>query len=412
MASYQTMFPEADGLYGIDLKSGETGEIEKKDLEIIFKQVDQQHERYSQVMKLYTEGHLTVGALAKMLGRNEVEAWGLLTSQEEPGLKCSIGDVNLRRNAQASLNTNPKPKIVIDVLALLTIHGLESADIIVKHYGKFLISQATIDVITELITNRKGMQSKGFLSLGKQGDQYVKQEITADQLKRNTEYLKGILAWIKKNCVITPCHEALKLDSDKREELYKLFGISSIDSILIAKQENALLYSDDERLRSFAAGSYNVQGVWTQAVIENLLNLGMVSNEKYQDFVIRLVNSNYLFTSINSDTLIEVTKQSQWKLDRNFMKIVSLLNGKKCDDIPAIIVVSDYIRKLLNQPIFIDDPKNICFVVLDNVIKDRDKKTEFLQRLEIRLNKLFILSPSKLSEIKQILVSWLKTQIV
>lgn len=412
MNSYQTMFPEADGLYGIDLKSGEAGKIEKKDLKILFEQVDKQHERYSQVMKLYTEGHLTVGALAKMLSRNEVEAWGLLTSQEEPGLKCSIGDINLRRNAQASLNTNPKPKIVIDVLALLTIHGLEGADIVVKHYGKFLISQSTIDVLIELITNRKGIQAKGFLSVGKQGDQYVKEEITADQLKKNSEYLKGILAWIKKNCVITPCHEALKLDADHREELYKLFGISSIDSILIAKQENTLLYSDDERLRSFATGTYNVQGVWTQAVIENLLNLSIISNEKYQDFVIRLVNSNYIFTSINSDTLVEATKQSQWKPDRNFMKIVSLLNGKKCDDIPAIIVVSDYIQKLLNQPIFIDDPKNICFIVLDNSIKDRDKKREFIQRLEIRLNKLFILSPTKLSDAKQILAAWVKTQVV
>ncbi len=412
MNSYQKMFPEADGLYEIDLKSGETGEIEKKDLEILFKQVDQQHERYSKVMKLYTEGHLTVGALSKMLSRNEVEAWGLLTSQEEPGLKCCIGDVNLRRSAQTSLNTNPKPKIVIDVLALLTIHGLEGADIVVKHYGKFLISQSTIDVFNELVTNCKGMQAKGFMSVGKQGDQYVKEEITADQLKKNSEYLKGILAWIKKNCVITPCHEALKLDADKREELYKLFGISSIDSILIAKQEDALLYSDDERLRSFALGSYSVQGVWTQAVIENLLNLGIISNEKYQDFVIRLVNSNYVFTSINSDTLIEATKQSQWKPDRNFMKMVSLLNGKKCDDIPAIIVVSDYIQKLINQPIFIDDPKNICFVVLDNAIKDRLNKPEFLQRLEIRLNKLFMLSPTKLSEAKLILAAWLKTQIV
>ena len=220
------------------------------------------------------------------------------------------------------------------------------------------------------------------------------------------------MKWIKQNCLFTPCHEALKLDTDQREELYKLFGNSFIDSILIAKQENALLYSDDERLRSYAAGTYSVQGVWTQAVIENLLSLGIISNEKYQDSVIRLINSNYIFTSINSDTLIEVTKQSQWKPDRNFIKIVSLLNGKKCNDTPAIIVVTDYIKKLFNQPIFIDDPKNICFVVLDNVIKDRNQRGEFIRKLEIRLTKLFLLSPNKLIEVKQMLKVWLKTQIV
>ena len=410
MSSYQTMFPEAEGLYRIDLKGGESGEIEKKDLKIIFEQIDKQHERNSQVIKFYQEGKLTVGAFAKILGRNEVEAWGLLTSREEPGLKCSIGDINLRRNAQASLNANHK--IAIDILSLLTIHGLEVANIVVKHYGKLLISQSTIDVVNELITDRKGLQAKGFPTVGKQGNQYIKEEITADQLKKNTEYLKGILKWIKQNCLFTPCHEALKLDTDQREELYKLFGNSFIDSILIAKQENALLYSDDERLRSYAAGTYSVQGVWTQAVIENLLSLGIISNEKYQDSVIRLINSNYIFTSINSDTLIEVTKQSQWKPDRNFIKIVSLLNGKKCNDTPAIIVVTDYIKKLFKQPIFIDDPKNICFVVLDNVIKDRNQRGEFIRKLEIRLTKLFLLSPNKLIEVKQMLKVWLKTQIV
>lgn len=412
MNSYQTMFPEADGLYRIDLKSGETGEIEKEDLKIIFEQIDTQQEHYSQVMNLYKEGRLTVGSVAKMLGRSEVEAWGLLTSQEEPGLKSSLGDVNLRKTVQENLSVNPKPKMVIDIFALLTIHGLKTADIIERHYGKFLISQSTLDVLTELITNRKGIQAKGFLTVGKKGDQYIKEEITADQLKKNTDYLKGILKWIKEKCIITPCHEALRLESVQREELYRLFGISSIDSILIAKQEKALLYSDDERLRSFATSSYQVQGVWTQAVIENLLNSGIISNEKYQDFLIQLVNSNYIFTSINSDTLIEATKQSQWRPDRNFMKIVSLLTGKKCDDIPAIIVVSDYMQKLLNQPIFIDDPKNMCFIVLDTAIKDRDKKGEFIKRLEVRLNKLFTLSPTQLSEIKQILGAWLKTQII
>lgn len=412
LSSYQTMFPEADGLYSIDIGNGKTDEIEKNDLKIIFDQIDQQHERYSKVMNLYKEGYLTVGALAKILKRNEIEAWAMLTSQNELALKCSTGDSNLRKTAQEHLNATPKPKIVIDVIVLLTIHGLDTANAVIKYYGKLLISQSTIDVLTEVITNRRGIQANGYLTLGREGDQYVKQEITADQLKKNTEYLKKILSWIKKNCVITPCHEALKLNADKRDELYKLFGISSIDSILIAKQENALLYSDDERLRSFALGSYKIQGVWTQAVLENLLNLGLLSNEKYQISLIRMVNSNYVFTSINSDTLIEATKQSHWKADRDFMKIVSLLHGEKCDDIPAIIVITDYIQKLLNQPIFIDDPQNICFVLLDSAIKDRDNRNEFIKSLAIRLSKLFANSPWKLAQVKQILSAWLKTQIL
>jgi tetratricopeptide (TPR) repeat protein/transcription elongation GreA/GreB family factor len=410
MSSYQTMFPKAEGLYGIDIKSSSEGKIVEKDLKILFEQIDKQHERYEMVLNLYKEGKLTIGAMARMLGRNPIEVWGLLTSSEDQELKCSIGDVNLRRSVQAVLNDSPK--IVVDILSLMTIHGLEVADQVVTIFGKLLISQSTIDVLTELISNRKGLFSKGFMTVGKQGGQYVKEEISAEQLNKNTEYLKGVIKWIEKNCLIIPCREALTLDSDYRDKLYELFGESFIDSILIAKQEKALFYSDDERLRSFATGTYQVQGIWTQAVLEKLLILGVLDNEKYQDSIIRLVNSNYAFTSINADTLIESTKRSQWKPDRNFSKVVSLLNGKKCDAIPAVIVVGDYMQKLLNQPIYLDDPKNICFVVLDNAIKDRVNKQEFIKRLELRLNKLFLLSPSRLSEAMQILGAWLKTQIL
>jgi hypothetical protein len=250
------------------------------------------------------------------------------------------------------------------------------------------------------------------MTVGKQNGYYVKEEISAEQLNTNTEFLKGIIKWVENNCLITPCKEALTLDADYREKLYELFGESFIDSILISKQENALFYSDDERLRSFATGTYQVQGIWTQAILEKLLILGVLNNEKYQDSLIRLVNSNYVFTSINADTLIESIKRSQWKPDRSFTKLVNLLNGKKCDVIPAVIVVGDFIQKILNQPIYLDDPKNICFVVLDSTVKDRDNKQEFIKRLELRLTKLFILSPTKLSEAKQILTAWLNTQIV
>ncbi len=410
MSSYQTRFPEAEGLYSIDIKSSQTGNIEEKDLKVFFDQIDKHHEKYEFILNLYKDGKLTIGAMSSILGKNPIEAWGFITSQEVPGMRCSIGDANIRRDIQITLNS--KPKLAIDILSLMTIQGLSVADSIVTNFGKLLISQSTIDVLTDLITNRKGLYSKGFFTVGKQGKNYVKEEISAEQLKKNTEYLKGILKWVEKNCLIIPCREALTLDPNYREKLYKLFGHSFIDSILIAKQENALFYSDDERLRSFANGTYNLKGVWTQAVIENLLNQRIIVNNIYQDAVIKLVNSNYIFTSINADTLIEITKKSKWKPDRNFIKVVKLLNGKNCDIIPAVNVVSEYIYKILNQAIYLDDPKNICFVVLDNAIKDRNNKQEFIKRLEFRLKKVFLLSPNRMSEAIQILKSWLRVQIL
>ncbi len=411
MSSYQTMFPDAEGLYRIDLKTSSEEQVNEDDLKIIFEQIDKHHERDSQIVDFYRDGKLTIGAFAKLLGKNPIEAWGLLMGENSPGIRCSAGDVNSRAAAQEALKENSK--IVIDILSLLTIHGLEVADLLVKVLGKPLVAQSTVDVITELLTNRKGLyDEKGFMTMGKQGDQYVREEISAEQIGKNSEYLKGILDWIKDNCIITPCHEALKMDSSQREKLYDIFGVSFIDTVLIAKQENALLYSEDERLRTYAATTYKTQGIWIQAILEHLLNTGSLSNDQYQEAVIKLVNSGYFFISINADTLIAATKKSNWKPDSSFLKLVSLLDGKTCDSVPAVIVVSHYIEQLLNQPIFLDDPKNLCFVVLDNATNNREHKKQFIKSLELRVKQLLRFSPSKLQEFNQILSSWLKFKIL
>jgi tetratricopeptide (TPR) repeat protein len=410
MQSYQTMFPEAEGLYSINLKSTPDGNIDEESLQVFFNQADEHKKRTDYVENLYKEGKIPIGAVASLLGKNPIEAWGWLMSQENIGIKCSIGDIYQMNEIRTKLND--KPKLVVDITSLMTIHGLSIADNIVKVYGKLLISQTTIDNLTDIVSNRKGIYSKGFFSVGKQGDEYVKTDVTAEQVKENTEYLKGIQKWIEQNCVITPCKEALLLDHKEREQLYKIFGHSFVDSILIAKQEQTLLLSEDERLRSFALGTYKVEGIWTQVIAQQLLTIQEIDSQTYQEMVIKLVNSNYIFTSINAGTLIEAARKSLWKADSSFLKIASLLNGKRCDDVSALRVVSEFMKLLLEQPIYLDDPKHICTEVLDHAIKDRENRKEFLIKLELRLNRLLALSPTKLAEAKQIVEGWLKNHVV
>src|SRR5260221_13559158 len=94
-----------------------------------------------------------------------------------------------------------------------------------------------------------GMASeKGFMTVGKEGNAYVREDITAEQIKNGTVYLQAIFDWIKKNCDVIPCEEALKINTGQRQKLYDLFGSDAIDSVLLAKQEKRIFVTDDERL--------------------------------------------------------------------------------------------------------------------------------------------------------------------
>src|SRR5207249_4076981 len=106
--------------------------------------------------------------------------------------------------------------------------------------------------------SRSGLSEKGFMTIGKDGETYVREDVTADRIKKHVEHLQAILAWIKKECDIISCEEALQINAGQRQKLYDFFGSDAIDSVLLAKQEKRIFLSEDERLRHLAKNFYFV----------------------------------------------------------------------------------------------------------------------------------------------------------
>jgi hypothetical protein len=249
------------------------------------------------------------------------------------------------------------------------------------------------------------------MSVGKEGEVYLKEDVTAEQIQKNVAYLQAIFDWIQDNCEVLPCEEALTLDAGQRQKLYDLFGSDAIDSVLLAKQEKRIFVSEDERLRSFAKASYGVDGAWSQALLEQLLSRGKIDNTNYQRLVIKLVLSNYYFTSISAETLEEAAKQSAWKPDRQFEKVAEVLSGENSDDYSAVKVASDFIYKLYTQQLFFADPRILLFAVLDLVFTSRRRGNILLAQVLEHLQTRFSLLPHRQVEIVQVIQEWASRHI-
>ena len=100
-----------------------------------------------------------------------------------------------------------------------------------------------------------------------------------------------------------------------------MLGIESYEAVLISSQPGKMLYSDDERLRSLARGLHGTQGVWTQLLIMELLNEKVITKQRYAEATLKLINSNYNYTSINKDVLIEAARQASWKLEKPLLQL-------------------------------------------------------------------------------------------
>jgi hypothetical protein len=155
---------------------------ENIDFSDFFNMIDKQHKYLTQVLDLYKSGQLTIGALAKLLHRNPIETWGLLINKPDVGIRCATGDAREQAEARRVLTTE-NPKLVADITAIMTLHGLEVANEVVDVFGKIAIAQSTIDQLTNLINSRKGISEKGFMIVGKEGNAYVREDITAEQIK-------------------------------------------------------------------------------------------------------------------------------------------------------------------------------------------------------------------------------------
>lgn len=410
-AMFESYFPDSQGFGLLNLSLTTKPDAEgKADFSPLFDMIDRQHQHLTQILNLYKAGPLTIGAVAKLLHRNPIETLGLLVNEPDIGVRCAIGDPQELADGRRVLTTEHL-RLVADITTLMTLHGLEIANEVVELFGKIGIVQSTIDQLTDLITKRKGIDTRGYMTVGKKGEAYVREEITAEQIQKNIAYLQAIFEWLQRNCEVTACEEALALPYGQRQRLYDLFGADAIDSALLARQEKRVFVSEDERLRNLAKNSYGVEGAWTQALLEQLLSKGKIDKRTYQILVIKLVSSNYQHIRITADTLEEAARQASWRPDRLFEKVARVLSGGNSDDFSAVNVAADFIYKLYTQQFFFADPHILLFTILDSLFTSRDKASILLAQLIQHIRDRFVWLPAQQTEIVRLILNWAQSKV-
>ena len=168
------------------------------------------------------------------------------------GVWCCAGSDRERNRARSLLSTG-KPTLVIDAVSLMTLHGLGAADLVPKVFGKPGIVRSVVDLLNQIIVEKQGIESEGLMMLGKEGDTFVRQEITAEQVQAYVKHLESVIKWIEVSCDVLPCEPALRMRRRYKQHLEDLLGVSSVDTMLVASEPGRLLYSDDAGLREVAS---------------------------------------------------------------------------------------------------------------------------------------------------------------
>lgn len=381
---FNEMFPDDKSFMALSLNfSG------KMELPSEFKLILDNHSDYTnKVTEFFKNNNVTLAMLSYMLGKNVIDTWGYSVTNPEIGIRCAIGSIEERKSAQVLLNTGFHVG-AIDISAILTLHGLGLANIVSENFSKLIIPQSTKDLLLEVISLRKGIESDGFHSIGRdESGKYVKSEVSEELIRKNTKYLESILEWINNKCEVVPCQEALKLSQPNKELYLMNFEPSFIETALLAKQEGVPFFSDDLWLRVIMKNEFNVDGYWSQIFLQRLVFEGKLLKTDYDKALIKLILSRYNFISIDSDVLIESASQAGWHNLTPFIEVSKVMGGGLTDWHTSVKVIEDFSEKLYSRQIFLPSFSELFFNLLDSVIPPLSEAvytTELISRIKNRL---------------------------
>lgn len=414
--AYQQTLKDYPHLFPLDqdmdnIKIDDSDEIDdKKRFEEMFELINKRQDEINKIEKLYIEQNLTIGTFTRFVGSNSLDTWGSLMGNPELGIRCSIVGIE-EKSSILDLLKQSNPKLAVDIVSLMTLHCLDAADIIVNTYGKLYIAQSTIDEIQSVISEREGMWSKreGMI-VGKQGNRYVKQIIDPEETKRGIEYLKNIVQWIRENCEVGEATVGLEMNQLRRRELNDMLQQHFLDTVLLASQPGHLLFSDDGRLRHYTKTSLNsdagtnfqIDGVWTQVLLEHCVQQNHLDKTDYDEMTIKLVCSNYYHTQFDADLLMEVAKRSNWKISEPYNSFVLALGREHMNLQTSLDVAVDFLFKLWDKSILFRQKEFLMLGLLTGLTYGRDAH-KVLDRLEYRIqNKHRLFLPVENSILRQI----------
>jgi transcription elongation GreA/GreB family factor len=315
MQLLENQFQDISGFQSFKLKRapGEEPDFER-DLAPMLKIIDEDKLFFDQLENQYKNG-LPLGTFASFSKRNPIKVWSNFIQVGSPGIH-HFGN-NLEHNYGMSL-------IASGVDLAFSPSAILSSYVVLKEKltnikNKLFVPQSFINELNELIAElEESLQKGGFLTVFKRNGQYLRENITPEQLKVNVQYYSDLKKWIEEIFVIQPNYDEIKIEKEEKDRLDGLFGESFIDGAFIAKAKKGVLIADDANFRCIAKRVYNINGVGIYSLIRSLRDQNIIPEEEESKILYDLacINYNLIPPSVNllSYTLNELKFQLKYPL--------------------------------------------------------------------------------------------------
>ena len=318
-------------------------DISGNDFSGVFSMLDRRAEYGHEVLGLYAQRLLSMGATARLFGKSLFETWAGLTVAER-GVRMFVSLGTAEETTRESELIARSDAIVVEMTGLLTLNRLGLLPLLPRLFPRVIVAQSSLDELNEWIFELQ-RNTKPSNIVWKEGDRYAYQEITEEIYEQRLKFLERIRDFIGSTAEIAPATAALDISAEQFGRLEEVLGDGAIASILVAKEHALPLYADDLGLRQVAASDWQVAGVWTQTVLRHMQRRGLISAVEYYEALRLMILCNYFFVSVDFAGLWWMLCGYGKKVTVEVARVLRVLAGPECEEESAVRIAAELIRR-------------------------------------------------------------------
>ena len=409
MQNFERLFGSDAGIQSVHFDP-EDNIVASSSFQAILNNIRDHYEQARRIDEMYKSGlPMPVGFVANLTHENIFQVLARITSNTEIGLRCCLGAFD-ELEAAVRLCSHPIP-LTIDLTSLLAQMEIGLPDKIVQAHGKFIVAQSLEDEVRQLLEEAKSSKTPS-LVFGMQAGEFTKHEMTMDEIERNKRNIQAILGFIDQYCEVLPNLGILSVDLQKKSKLDEMIGAHFIDTILIASQQRALLCSDDLNLRMLAKTEFNLEGVWTQALLRSCLQTNHITEMEYHDATATLARLNFIHTSISAQTILRAGEKTEWSDGTPYIHVAAMLGRKNADLDTARQVLVQGILLLWNQKLSAQRFDTMIRLLLKMFLSGREQQRAIIENIKANIPKVLIGEPLLIQEVRSIIDSMIEAKQV
>ena len=314
----------------------------------VFQSIDLRHRHVSNAEALYKSQQLPFAAFCDLIGSSTLEAWPEYTAQLTTRLHFGTGSDQETKEANHLLTNTDS--VVLDIIALLTVHSLGLAEHLRKRYSRVTIPQQVFDEIQNNVHQMRADRAPiGHLGKDEEG-RYTRTEMPEDVWRARQAYALSVLE-LAESFERIPSYPML--DADEPEQTIAVLTSAGAGVVYAGDGQSEcrpVLISDD-LVQSIVARSLGLGAVNSQALLVELRRSGVITAGEYSSKIEELVLMNYWFVRIGADDILRRLEANGYQTTLGTQAMLRTLWGPDCIEDFAASVGAEVIASLAIRPL-------------------------------------------------------------